>query len=221
MIKYGTIAKLGTGAHKGMARVFFQELDVNSDKPSEGIESPWMPVMQGFTLGAKAFRMPRLGTLVGCMMDEDWETGMILGARYNTQDTAPDVPDKTDYLEFEDGTQISYDPEAHLLKVDVKGDVQALATGAVMAQAGTTATVKAPSIVLDGPVHVTGTLLVDGKATLGAGADVTGAVTQTGNFTLTGAFTATGEITSGAIPLTTHKHTGVTTGSGTSAGPVP
>lgn len=210
MIRYGTISKLGTGARKGMAKVLFPDRDVNTDAPSEGTESCWMAVMQDVTLGARAYRMPRLKTLVGCLLDADEETGLILGARYNTLDPAPTVPDTTDYLEFEDGTKLSYDPVAHLLKADVAGDVQVLATGNVTSQAGGTATVKAPSIVLDGPVHMTGTLLVDGHATASSGLGVTGAVT------------ATGEITNGTgIALGTHKHTGVTTGGGTSLGPVP
>ncbi len=43
----------------------------------------------------------------------------------------------------------------------------------------------------------------------------------TGNIKVTGTIMATGEITSGAIPLSTHKHAGVTTGGGTSGGPTP
>lgn len=42
-----------------------------------------------------------------------------------------------------------------------------------------------------------------------------------GDVNVTGSIQASGEITSGSIPLSTHKHTGVTTGGGTSGGPTP
>jgi phage gp45-like len=44
-------------------------------------------------------------------------------------------------------------------------------------------------------------------------------VTITGNVNITGAVVATGNVTAGSIDLETHKHTNVTTGSGTSGGP--
>lgn len=46
-------------------------------------------------------------------------------------------------------------------------------------------------------------------------------VTITGDVNVTGKVTATGEVTGNSIPLSTHKHTGVTTGTGTSGGPTP
>lgn len=46
-------------------------------------------------------------------------------------------------------------------------------------------------------------------------------VTITGDVTVNGTVTATGEIKSGSIPLTTHKHTGVQAGAGTSGTPTP
>lgn len=209
MIRYGTILRLGAGAHKGMAKVLFEEMGVSTDEAPAGLESPWLAVLQDLTLGARALRLPRVNTLVAVLMDEHWETGVVLGARYNAKDPAPAVPDTTDYIEYEDGTQIFYDPAAHLLKADVHGDVQVVATGDVLAQAGGTATLRAPGILLDGPVHMTDTLLVDGK------------VTASNDVAVAGAVDATGEITSGAIPLTTHKHDGVTPGGGTSGTPVP
>ena len=44
-------------------------------------------------------------------------------------------------------------------------------------------------------------------------------VTITGNVAVTGTITATGEITGNSIPLSSHKHLGVTTGAGTSGLP--
>lgn len=57
----------------------------------------------------------------------------------------------------------------------------------------------------------------DGKITLAAPAGVS----ITGDLTVSGSIGGSGGITDGGISLTTHKHTGVTTGGGTSGGPVP
>lgn len=46
-------------------------------------------------------------------------------------------------------------------------------------------------------------------------------VAITGNLTVSGTIVSTGEISKGAIGLSTHKHSGVSTGGGTSGGPVP
>jgi hypothetical protein len=52
--------------------------------------------------------------------------------------------------------------------------------------------------------------------------ELAGDVVQTGgDITATGSITADGEVTGNGIPLSTHKHTGVTTGSGTSGPPTP
>jgi phage baseplate assembly protein V len=47
----------------------------------------------------------------------------------------------------------------------------------------------------------------------------TGGTSMTGNMDITGTLTVTGEIVLNGISLSTHKHTGVTPGGGTSAGP--
>lgn len=60
----------------------------------------------------------------------------------------------------------------------------------------TQVTVQAPAIELDGAVHITGAVTGDDAATF------------------------VGEVTADGIPLSTHKHTGVTTGGGTSGTPV-
>lgn len=51
--------------------------------------------------------------------------------------------------------------------------------------------------------------------------DITGPVNITGDVIVTGKVTASGEVMSGVIPLTAHIHSGVTTGTGNSGGPLP
>jgi hypothetical protein len=72
--------------------------------------------------------------------------------------------------------------------------------------------VMAPSL----PVNVTGSAIgLNGDTT------ITGKLHLTGDMTADAKITATGEVQSGAIKLTTHKHTGVTTGGGTTGTPTP
>lgn len=65
-------------------------------------------------------------------------------------------------------------------------------------------------------------LSVDGNGNLvitGATNVINGDTTINGNLVVNGTITATSEITGNSIPLSTHKHTGVQTGSGTSGTP--
>jgi hypothetical protein len=79
------------------------------------------------------------------------------------------------------------------------------------------ATVIAPNIKLQGAVEITGTLLVNGVATLGAGAvGAAGAPLQ-----LTGGVAITGTATANSKNIgSTHTHSGVTTGLGNTGVPV-
>lgn len=71
-------------------------------------------------------------------------------------------------------------------------------------------TIEAPLIELDGAITINGTVTGAG-GTIDLGAS---------NLTTTGTMTGS-QVTAGSIPLTTHHHTGVTTGGGTSGPPVP
>lgn len=74
-------------------------------------------------------------------------------------------------------------------------------------------------ISADGKVKVVSASEVDITA---PSVKVTGNMDLTGNLAVTGNISGTGTMTGpGGISLTTHKHTGVTTGGGTSGGPTP
>lgn len=71
--------------------------------------------------------------------------------------------------------------------------------------------ITAAAIDLNGPVTIAGTLSQTGG----------GASSFSGNITGSGTVTTTGNITGAGIPLATHVHTGVQTGSGDTGGPIP
>lgn len=93
----------------------------------------------------------------------------------------------------------------------------------IEATAATSATVVAPAIALTGVVTITGTATVTGALTAASIATSGGGnITAAGNLVVTGNIsTAAGDVSAGTIGLKTHKHLGVTVGSGTSGLPTP
>lgn len=93
--------------------------------------------------------------------------------------------------------------------ITVTGDTQVILTAPLVS-------VVAPDIDLQGNVTQSG-----GDATMAGNINLTGDIIQTGNIALTGSLNASVQVTANTIPLTTHKHTGIVVGGGTSGGPVP
>jgi phage baseplate assembly protein gpV len=71
------------------------------------------------------------------------------------------------------------------------------------------------NIVAPGGINITGPVAIDGDVS------ITGTTTADGDVSITGKATATGEVQGNGIKLSTHTHSGVTTGGGTSGPPVP
>jgi hypothetical protein len=69
-------------------------------------------------------------------------------------------------------------------------------------------------------VNITGAVVVTGTVSCGALTCASIGTSGSGSATIGGALSAA-SVTSGGIGLSTHKHTGVTTGGGTSGGPTP
>ena len=88
---------------------------------------------------------------------------------------------------------------------------------------GGAATLTAPSVTIESPTsHITGTLTVDGLLTYKGGLTGSGGsgASLTGNLAVTGNVSNTGTLTSGGKNVgSTHTHSGVQAGSGTSGAP--
>lgn len=204
----------------GFARVFLPGED--------GIVTDWLAVCFPFTMGDKAIWTLPLQAQVACLMDEYLDEGVIIGCTYNDEDAPPEVDENMFKIIFEDGTELSYDKSAHELKATVSGKVtvnatgpiDAATTGALKAKAGTTATVEAPIIQLNGNVTVSGTLAA-GAVTINGTGTITGDISVTGKITSTNDIVSSGgEIIAGGKNLSSHTHSGVQTGGGTSGPPV-
>ncbi len=149
-VRVGEIASIN--AATGTARVILPD--------SGGVVSHDLPVLFQKAHHDKFYTMPDVGEQVLCVfLPNGLEQGFILGAMFS-QIVSPPVnsPDKT-HFKFKDGTVLEYDRAAHLLTVDVKGNVVLKATGTV--------TAIAASFNLTGPLSVSGNISATGNVAAG------------------------------------------------------
>ena len=153
-MKIGIVNAIEPGTCR--VRVQFSELD--------GVVSAWLPVMQKKTLKDKQYWLPDLGEHVVCLLDENQEFGVVIGAIYSDADAPPVSSGDKYHVTFDDGTFIEYDRAAHKLTAHVVG-------GTLEATVDVSATVTSPlikavastKVVCDTPLtECTGNLIVAG-----------------------------------------------------------
>jgi len=217
-LKYGIVSEV----KKGFVKVFFEDDEIVTD---------WLSVLVGKSLNDRQSWPLEVNEHVACLMDEHCEEGICLGAITNESDQdAGEAPGKFRKI-FTDGTLIEYDKNGKKLTVDVKGSLEAKTDGEASIDAGTTlsgkagakATIQAPAIELTGNVVVKGSLIA-GSIMVAAGGTLSsenGAPLKADvDIETTGTIKAS-DVKAGLISLSTHKHSGVTTGPGTSGTPIP
>ena len=106
MLRFGIVTQINPISVQ--ARVSFED---------DESTSYWLPVIQTKTLKDKFYSMPDIGEQVVCLMDENSEDGVILGAIYSTEDTAVMQTEKQLAMNLEDGSYINADKEAQTLTV--------------------------------------------------------------------------------------------------------
>jgi phage baseplate assembly protein V len=224
-LKYGIVSEV----KPGFARVEFTEDEIVSD---------WLPVLVRRSKSNKQSWQLEVNEHVVCMMDEEAEAGVVLGAIPNDEDK-PDPGEAAGKCRilFSDGTLFEYNINSGEMTVDVKGQLKAKTTGACSIDAGTQltgkagvkATVEAPNIELTGNVKINGVLVVTGAATMAAvsaaGLSIQpgGKMTQEGggslkadvNIETTGTITGS-DVKAGTVSLKTHTHISGASGSPTS-----
>ncbi|NTU68921.1 MAG: phage baseplate assembly protein V [Chlorobiaceae bacterium] len=168
-------------------RVQFQDQDA--------VVSDWLPVMQKKTLRDKDYWMPDFGEHVVCMMDENEEFGVVLGAIYSDADAPPVSSQDKYYIAFDDGTTVEYDRAAHKLKADVKGNVELIASGTLTGTITGETTLTTPTFTINANVVING-MLTQGKGSAGGGA------------TMLGPVVVTNDVTAGGKSLIHHTHPG-------------
>ena len=104
MLRFGTVTSINPLTAR--ARVQFAE---------DGMNSYWLAVLQNKTFKDKFYSMPAVGEQVACLMDQNSEDGVILGAIYTTEDTPIIETEKQVSANFEDGTFANVDKETQTL----------------------------------------------------------------------------------------------------------
>lgn len=96
MLRFGIVSQINPLL--AQARVNFGDDDSTSF---------WLPVLQTKTLKDKFYSMPDIGELVVCLMDENSEDGVILGAIYSTADVPISQSEKELSINLENGSSIN------------------------------------------------------------------------------------------------------------------
>lgn len=218
MIKFGIISEVD--AVNGMARVKFDGDD--------GMVSYPLHISVPKTKTDK-FSIPfDVNEHVWCMMDDDMEYGVIGGAIYDANNGPDNGAAGNVAVQFAGSLRVEYSRNDKTLSIkgvgDLNIDINGTGKGKVnikcadaVIESLTSVEVKAAvDIKLTAPiVTVSGQLQAASIAITGGGS-----ISGVGNIDASGTITG-GTIQQGAIVLGTHKHTGVTTGGGTSGTPTP
>lgn len=106
MLRFGIVSQIDP--INVQARVSFEDDESTSF---------WLPVLQTKTLKDKFYAMPDIGEQVACLMDENSEDGVILGAIYSTEDVSTTQSEKQLSVNLEDGSYINADKENKTLTV--------------------------------------------------------------------------------------------------------
>ena len=106
MLRFGIVSQIDP--INVQARVSFEDDESTSF---------WLPIIQTKTLKDKFYSMPDIGEQVACLMDENSEDGVILGAIYSTEDVSATQSEKQLSVNLEDGSYINADKENKTLTV--------------------------------------------------------------------------------------------------------
>lgn len=109
MLKFGIVTTINPLTAK--ARVQFSDDDITSY---------WLPVLQQKTLKDKYYSMVDIGEQVACLMDENSEDGVILGAIYTNLNSVPGISQNQHLIKFEDGSFIEYNKGTQMLTIVAK-----------------------------------------------------------------------------------------------------
>ncbi len=110
MLKFGIVTNINPTL--AQARVQFADDD---------ILSYWLPILQQKTQKDKFYAIPDIGEHVACLMDDNSEEGVILGAIYSALDSTPVSSKSQLMIKFEDESFIQFDKTTGILTLKFKG----------------------------------------------------------------------------------------------------
>ena len=106
MLRFGIVSQIDP--INVQARVSFEDDESTSF---------WLPIIQTKTLKDKFYAMPDIGEQVACLMDENSEDGVILGAIYSAEDVPVVTSEKQISLNLENNSLINIDKETNSLNI--------------------------------------------------------------------------------------------------------
>ena len=237
MLRFGNITEIDVS--KCYARVKFLD---------DGIVSAPLQIIVMGALSTKFFHIFDINEQVACLMDENSEDGVILGAVFSDDITPDGGGEDIVRVLFSDDSSIEYNRNSHEYNIDIKGKINITADAEVNLDAqvvnvdanvinatATTVNVEAATNIT-GATEITGNLIVTGNITASGTVTASTAV-STPSLSGPGVTMSSGNITadmeisagtvrgssviSGTIDLASHVHAGVQTGSGSTAPPTP
>lgn len=159
MLRFGKISSID--AVKGLYRVTFEDDDFVTTP------LPYLVKNSKFNKDESPFDE---GEHVACLMDENCENGVILGAT-NTKSDAPDLGDKdTRRTLYKDGTFIQYDRKNKKLTISCEGDVEVIKSTNVNLKASTKVLIECDNVEIKGSLKVRDNITSESgdiKATVG------------------------------------------------------
>jgi phage baseplate assembly protein V len=131
-----------------------------------------IPVLQTAAGQKRSFAVPRIGTnVLLAKLPNGTSDYAVIGSFYTTKDPPPVSDPNLDYVEYEDGSKITFDADNGTLTWDLTGGITLECVGAFTLKTAGTLLVDAANVELKGAIKLTGN------------------VSHTGNMTTTGTHT--------------------------------
>lgn len=171
---------------------------------------PWLTIRAG---SDATWDSPSVGEQVVVLSPSgELANGLVLFGMYSNTHPAPSASPDLKIRKFSDGATISYNTATHHLDaiLPAGGTATLTAKGGVTINGDTT---------INGNVTTNGNVQTNGNTSMTGNNAVGGSQTVAGTSQSTGSFTCAGDVVASGISLTSHKHSGVRSGSDTSGGP--
>lgn len=222
MLRFGNITEIDVS--KCYARVKFLDDDI--------VSAPLQIVVMG-ALSTKFFHIFDINEQVACLMDENSEEGVILGALFSDNINPNQGNKDVVRVLFADNSSIEYNRSSHEYNIDIKGKINITAESEINIDAEVI-NATATTVNIEGATNITGATEITGN--LNVIGNITGlvvtAITSVATPALGGpsfSMNSSGlivdgpiegdSVKAGTIDLQTHVHSGVQTGSGSTAPP--
>jgi len=229
MLRFGEISDIDPS--KCYARVKFTD---------DGIVSDWLQIIVLGAISNQFFHIFDINEQVACLMDDNSEDGVIIGAVFNNKTTPSNGGKDIVRVSFSDDSFVEYNRASHEYTMDIKGKINISAeseinisseskiniTGATevsvksdvaMKVEALNATVTATALAkIEAPaIQLNGAVSIGGNLSLG------GSISGTAGAPISGNIEVTGDMKAGTVSLKTHIHPGVQTGAGSTGIPTP